>query len=427
MKPLRILILSEQNNPDWISVPLVGYRHAEALAQQHRVHLVTHIRNKPAHDKRQGPFTDITYIDLGWLDQFYNWMFEKIFKGDFGSQALTAVRLPFYLIFEWLAWKKLRAMVMQKTYDCVLRITPVAPVLPSPWARWTKKYQVPFVIGPINGGLPFPAGFQQAQKQKEWISNLRKLYQIMPYARSTYKDARAIIAGSSQTCSEFSAYQDKVFFIPENGITSDMLQLRAPMVMTSRPLQLLFAGRLVPYKACDLAIKGAAELLRTGRAHMTIVGDGAEREALQGLVQNLGISSKVTFTGMVTHVVTLQHFMKADVLVFPSVREFGGGVVFEALATGAVPMVSDYGGPGDIVHDAIGFKIPLSNEATTVAYIQKTLDELEKDRARLLELSRNGQAFARDALTWNGKARLTSQILYWVLGQGEKPRLQPLR
>jgi glycosyltransferase involved in cell wall biosynthesis len=113
--------------------------------------------------------------------------------------------------------------------------------------------------------------------------------------------------------------------------------------------------------------------------------------------------------------------------VFPSVREFGGGVVFEALATGAVPMVSDYGGPGDIVHDAIGFKIPLSNEATTVAYIQKTLDELEKDRARLLELSRNGQAFARDALTWNGKARLTSQILYWVLGQGEKPRLQPLR
>jgi glycosyltransferase involved in cell wall biosynthesis len=427
MEPLRILILSEQNNPDWISVPLVGYRHAEALGRQHRVHLVTHIRNKPAHEKKRGPFTDITYIDLGWLDTFYNWMFEKIFKGDFGSQALTAVRLPFYIIFEWLAWRQLRCLVERKTYDCVLRLTPVAPVLPSPWARWTKKFGLPFVIGPINGGLPFPAGYQQAAKQKEWISNLRKVYQLMPYARSTYADARAIIAGSSQTCSEFSAYQDKVFFLPENGITPDMLQMRRIMAVTSKPLQLLFAGRLVPYKACDLAIKGAADLLRAGRAHFTIVGDGAERLALEELVQSLGIKNRVTFTGMVNHETALQYFMKADVLVFPSVREFGGGVVFEALATGAVPMVSDYGGPGDIVHEGIGFKIPLSNENAAVAYIQKTLDELERDRARLLELSRRGQNYARDALTWDGKARLTSEILYWALGRGEKPRLQPSR
>ncbi len=427
MKPLRILILSEQNNPDWISVPLVGYRHTEALGRQHRVHLVTHIRNKPAHEKKRGPFTDITYIDLGKVDVFYDWMFEKIFRGDFGSQALTAVRLPFYLLFEWLAWRQLRALVERQTYDCVVRITPVAPVLPSPWARWTKKYKLPFVIGPINGGLPFPAGYEQAQKQKEWISNLRKLYQFMPYARSTYKEARAIIAGSSQTCSEFSAYQDKVFFIPENGITPDMIQQRRAMAVTTKPLQLLFVGRLVPYKACDLAIKGAAELLRAGRAHLTIVGDGAEREGLQELARKLGLSSRVTFTGMITHEETIQHFAKADLLVFPSVREFGGGVVFEALATGAVPMVADYGGPGDIVHNGIGFKIPLSNEKESISYIQSTLDQLEKDRGRLLELSRNGQNFARDALTWDGKARLTSQILYWVLGQGEKPRLQASR
>ncbi len=167
MKPLRILILSEQNNPDWISVPLVGFRHSEALARLHHVHLVTHIRNKPAHDKKQSPFTDVTYIDLGWVDRLYNWMFRIIFKGDFGSQALTAMRLPYYMIFEWLAWQHLKRVVYQKTYDCVLRITPVAPVLPSPWARWLASLQVPFIIGPINGGLPFPKGYEQAQKQKE--------------------------------------------------------------------------------------------------------------------------------------------------------------------------------------------------------------------------------------------------------------------
>lgn len=427
MKPLRILILSEQNNPDWISVPLVGYQHSEALARQHRVHLVTHIRNKPAHEKRKGPFAAITYVDLGWIDDCYGWIFDKFFKGDFGSQALTAMRLPFYIIFEWVAWRQLKSLVRQQNYDIVLRLTPVAPVLPSPWARWTRRLKVPFVIGPINGGLPFPAGYQQAEKQKEWISSLRRLYPWMPYARSTYRNARAIIGGSSQTCAEFSSYQEKVFFIPENGITPAMLQQRKSLVEAGKPLRLLFVGRLVPYKACDLAIKGAAELLRAGQARLTIVGDGSERKVLEDLVQALGVSREVSFTGMVSHEETLQHFMKADVLLFPSIREFGGGVVFEALATGAVPVVSDYGGPGDIVHEGIGFKIPLSNEEQAVRFIRDTLQTLHRNRGRLMELSLKGQAYARDQLTWDGKAGLTSQILYWVLGQAPKPEQKKSR
>ena len=40
----------------------------------------------------------------------------------------------------------------------------------------------------------------------------------------------------------------------------------------------------------------------------------------------------------------------ADVFLFPTLRDNGAGVVFEALASGAVPVVVDFGGPGDIVH-----------------------------------------------------------------------------
>ncbi len=422
MKPLRLLILSEQNNPDWISVPLVGYRHSEAMAKLHRVHLVTHIRNKPAHDRKRAPYTDITYIDLGWLDTFYNWLFRVVFKEDFGSQALTAIRLPFYLVFEWLAFRKLKEALAQQTYDCVLRLTPVAPVLPSPWALWLQAYKVPFVIGPINGGLPFPESFQQAQKQKEWISNLRKFYRWMPYARSTYRKSKAIMAGSSQTCGEFSQYADKVFFIPENGITPEMLKKRSFMADANRPLRLLFAGRLVPYKACDLAIKGAIDVLKSGRAQLTIVGNGSERLQLEDLVRKLGLEGAVHFAGMVSHEATMEFFNKADILLFPSIREFGGGVVFEALATGTVPIVADYGGPGDIVHPAIGFKIPLANEDQSIAFIKKTLQYLASDRSKLVELSVSGQNYARDFLTWDGKAKLTSEVLYWVLGLGPKPK-----
>ena len=76
-----------------------------------------------------------------------------------------------------------------------------------------------------------------------------------------------------------------------------------------------------------------------------MVGDGPERKNLQELAISLGIEKAVTFTGWVERADALKQLAQADVFVFPSLREFGGAVVFEALALGAVPVVADFGGP----------------------------------------------------------------------------------
>ena len=117
---------------------------------------------------------------------------------------------------------------------------------------------------------------------------------------------------------------------------------------------MIFVGRLIPLKACDLALRAASELLRTGKGHFTVVGDGPEKERLHDLAKSLSIDNAVTFTGWLTSSDTLALVEQADVLVFPSLREFGGAVIFEALALGAVPVVADFGGPGDIINSQIG-------------------------------------------------------------------------
>jgi glycosyltransferase involved in cell wall biosynthesis len=306
-----------------------------------------------------------------------------------------------------------------------LRILPVTAVLPSPFAFLLRKGPIPFVIGPINGGLPWPRGFTQLQNQKEWVSGLRNLYRYLPFSRSTYRDAAAIITASSQTYSEFATYSDKLFFVPENGVSRSMLESNGDSPKAHDHLELIFVGGLVPRKACDLALRAAASILRAGAARFTVVGDGPERGRLEQLVTTLGIDKAVVFCGWTSHKEVIDRLRTADVLVFPSLRDFGGGVVFEALALGTVPVVVDFGGPGDIIYPDVGYKVPLTNESDIVGQIEKALAELADDRSLLERLQQQAMTYARDRLTWDAKAQTTTRVLQWVVRQGPKPDLPP--
>jgi glycosyltransferase involved in cell wall biosynthesis len=123
----------------------------------------------------------------------------------------------------------------------------------------------------------------------------------------------------------------------------------------------------------------------------------------------------------------MQKLQNADVLVFPSLREIGGGVVFEALTLGAVPVVADFGGPGDLVTPDVGYKLPMTNEDDMVATLESVLKNLAEDRNHLNKLSERGMAFVRENLTWDRKARVMTEILLWATGRGPKPDLEPPR
>jgi glycosyltransferase involved in cell wall biosynthesis len=431
MSRLRVLVLAPDCNPESVSTPQLAYAHAEALACQHALTLVVRAANEVPIRKAGGNFEEIHPVRLPGLDQLYSWALRRIFKYDYGRQSLTAASYPLQVAFEWRAWRQLRRRIHGGDFDVVLRILPVVPVLPSPFAHFLRSGPIPFVLGPLNGGLPWPNGFPQLDIQRRqpgwWFSRLRGCYRYLPFARSTYQKAAAIIAGSSHTFSEFASYREKLFFVPgENGLESSLSESHPKATGgQERTFKLVFVGRLIPFKACDLALRGAAPLLRAGAAHLTVVGDGPERKNLQDLAISLGIEKAVTFTGWITRDEVLAQLGQADLFVFPSLREFGGAVVFEALALGAVPVVADFGGPGDIVTPEVGYKIGLTSEADFVRNLATVLDRLVLDTDHLETLRQQGMAYARERLTWKGKARAVSGVLQWVTGNGPKPDLPP--
>lgn len=419
---LRILLLGPECHPDRVSIPRVTYRHAAALAKLHDVTLVARSSVEEDLRRAQAPFRAIEVVRTAIPDRIFTWCYRKIFRSNPATQALTAFRYPFSIDFEWRAWRQLRRRIFAGEFDVVLRLLPMASVLPSPFAFFLRKGPIPFVIGPVTGGLSWPAGFRQ-QNEKEWIFSLRSLYRFLPFARSTYRHASAIIAASSQTYSEFDAYRDKMFFIPEPGIDTSLCVSDSRNSAAGGKLKLIFVGGLMPRKACDLALRGAATLLRNGLAHFMVVGDGPEQNRLEQLTRSLGIEKAVSFCGWVNHAQVLSYLRSADALVFPSIRDNGAGVVFEALASGAVPVVADVGGPGDIVHSEVGFKVPVNNESDMTQCIDKILTNLAGNRALLNRIRHRGMSYAEGHLTWDAKAQSTTQVLDWVVRRGDKPHL----
>ena len=422
MSRLRLLVLGPDCTPETVSIPFVSYRHASALAALHDVTLVVRAGVEAAVRRDKAPFRSVEVVRTPTLDRLYAWAFRTIFRSNFDSQAVTAFSLPFSLAFEWYAWRQLRRRILASEFDVVLRVLPMTPVVPSPFAYFLRKGPVPFVIGPLNGGLRDAPGFSLPDKP-EWAFRLRSLNRFMPFARSTHRHAAAIIAATSHMRNQFAAQSDKLFFIPENGVARSVC---IPDTRESRPgasLQLIFVGGLVRRKACYLGLRAAAPLLGCGRAHFTLIGDGPERSGLEALVTSLGIRKSVTFCGWLGHEEVLKRLRAADVVVLPAIREGGGGVVFEGLASGAVPVILDHGGPGDIVHPEVGFKVAPTNEDEVVSRMEQILSELEADRDLLKRLRQEGMSYARECLTWDAKAQATTQVLNWVLGRAPKPDL----
>jgi glycosyltransferase involved in cell wall biosynthesis len=420
---LRVLLLAEMANPDWVSVPLEGWSHAQAISRRASAHLVTHGRNRENILKaglREGE--DFTSIISRSDDAL--WTAGSLLGAKWGTgwTTRTAIGVLSYFAFERAVWKLFEQRIRDREFDVVHRLTPLSPTTPSPIAARCADLGVPFVLGPLNGGVPWPKGFGGARlKEREFLSYLRGAYRLLPGYRSTRDSASALITGSRDTRIQVgSRWQDKTVYVPENGVEPTRFDLVAdgPVVL---PLKVVFVGRLVPYKCPDVLIEAAAPLVREGRLQVEILGDGPFMPALRDLVTRLGLESGVNLAGWVAHKDLKRRLSESHVFAFPSVREFGGAVVLEAMATGLVPVVVDYGGPGELVSEQTGFRIPMGQKPSLVSGFRSVLERMVADPSRLREMGRKARDRVLRDFTWDAKAAQTLEVYRWALGQRDRP------
>ena len=302
----------------------------------------------------------------------------------------------------------------------------MSPVLASPLSWLMRNLNTPFTLGPINGGLPWPPGYGSASREKEWIRIFRWLYAYLPFSRSTYTKPKAVIVGSSYTYLAVGRRVEgnRLFFIQQNGIPErDILESRRYDDMP--PVRVCFLGRLVPLKNCNIVIRSAAPLIREKKIRLDIVGDGWDRPNLEALARDLRLENDVTFHGWLPHPQAMEILARSHIMALPSIREFGGGVVVEAMARGLVPIVMRYGGPSDLVEEGYGISLALKNEPDTIEDLERVLKELVKNPERIRQLGEAARAKAQSTFTWERKIELLAAVMNHAMGAGPRPALAP--
>jgi glycosyltransferase involved in cell wall biosynthesis len=419
----RVLVIAEAANPEWASVPLEGWSLSEALSRVADVHLVTQVRNREAIERlgwREGE--QFTAIDSEAVAGPMFRFMERVRRVTrTGWTVTTALGALAYFHFEHLLWRRFAPRLAGGDFDLVHRVTPLSPTTPSLVAARCKRLGVPFVWGPINGGVPWPSAHRHVLRQEgEWLSYLRSGHKLLPGYRATRRSAAAILAGSVDAWHQLRGYHDRCVYVPENGIDPARFRARADQA-GGGPLRLAFVGRLVPYKGCDLVLDAAADLLRQGAATLDVIGDGPQLPQLRQKVADLGVGDRVRLDGWVAHTEVAERLARSQVFTFPSIREFGGAVVLEAMATGLVPIVVDYAGPAEHVTPETGYRIEVGPPAEIAARLRMVLESLAADPALRAAMAERARLRAETHYTWSAKAEQILQVYRWVLDGGTRP------
>lgn len=275
------------------------------------------------------------------------------------------------------AWQRQAARLARELHARVGFDVVHHATLSSYWTRaGVASLDVPLVWGPIGGAVNAPLGLlpelgARGVFEEVARATARPIFAWLPPARRARRRARFIFAQNPETASKFSPHSE-VRVMP-NALAT---KVDAAPPNERRTTEVLFAGRLLPWKAPTLAIRALA-LLENSDAELHLCGDGPERARIERLAVSSGVRDRVVFEGWLPRPQLLDRLARSGALIHPSVHEEAGMCVAEALSLGTPVVCLRRGGPPEIARNwpsNLSTCIPPTTRDQTVRRIAAAID-----------------------------------------------------
>ena len=197
----------------------------------------------------------------------------------------------------------------------------------------------------------------------------------------------------------------------------DLSAFRARYALPQEKL-VVSVGRLVDEKGMQVLVRSApAVLAAVPEAKLVIAGKGPQADYLAGLVDELGLPGKVLLAGFISDEDRNRLYKAAQCAVFPSLYEPFGIVALEAMAARVPVVVSELGGPAEIVqHGETGITVYPDDPASCAWGITHTLQHLDWAQQRV----DNAYRVVTTRYNWDTIAEQTEAVYGRVLAERQR-------
>ena len=193
--------------------------------------------------------------------------------------------------------------------------------------------------------------------------------------------------------------KQKIHFIP-NGVNEDLLSLplAGNQESKSQRLRLVAIGSLIERKGLWQTITALANIDKSCRPTLNIIGDGVLKKELLTLSEQRGVTDSIVFSGQLAQHDVFKALKNSDVLVLNSYSEGRPNVVIEAMAAGRVIIATEISGVTELI----------DNNSNGLLYRPEDIDQLtEHIQSLITDMER------REHLAHKARQTIISQNISW--------------
>lgn len=186
---------------------------------------------------------------------------------------------------------------------------------------------------------------------------------------------------------------------------------------------IFYIGRFDPRKGIETLVRAVAQSSLRDQANLKLIigggsrpgqSDGMERDRIEGIVKELGMSDFTEFPGRISDEALPVYYAAADICIVPSHYEPFGLVAIEAMASGTPVIASDVGGlQFTVAPEETGLLVPAKDDAGFAQAIDRILADPDWQK----QLGQNARQRVEAKFSWDGVASQLSDLYTCLLGE----------
>jgi glycosyltransferase involved in cell wall biosynthesis len=399
-KLMRVIIVADNASTLFGGEAFIPFNYFRLLRSRNvDVRLVVHARNRAELIKQFPQDSDRLYFVEDSL--FHKILFR------FGQRlprrlAEATTGLLIHLTTQFAQRRIVSALVKHFGVDVVHQPIPVSAKVPSQMFGFAAAV----VMGPLNGGMEYPPAFRDEHGRLATVAMaLARVFAIVVNLVIPGKRLAQLVLVANRRTRDALPWgaRGRVLELPENGVDLTIWQRKLPDQLPGPSLRLVFVGRLIDWKALEIAIEAVHRAIKQIAVTFEIIGDGPMRQHWQDLAAKMGLTSAIRFSGFLSQQDCAERLQRADVFVLPSLFECGGAVVLEAMAVGLPVIATAWGGPLDYLDESCGILVePTSREALVTGFCDAIV-RLAGSAPLRIRMGQAGHERVRQHFDWERK------------------------